>query len=162
MKDCPAELILLLLVCWWLIWRPEAWFLTLLVPTFSLQRYISIRCGYQVMETDLCFSDPGLWAFQSFVLQNTQLGKLPIYSNKVGLFRICQEVLSWIWCNPESDVCVPPSSGFIFHHHLPSACCPNHRTIYFLNSPCTFTLLWFCNSYSIWNVPSIPLFAYWS
>lgn len=128
---------------------------------FFSTEIVSIRYGHQVMQTDVCFCNPGLGAFQSVVLQNTQLGKWPIYSNKAGLFWICQEVLSWIWCNPESDVYVPPSSGFIFHHHLPSACCPNHRTICFLNSPCTLALLRFCYSYSIWNIPPIPLFAYW-
>lgn len=39
---------------------------------------------------------------------------------KSGCSGICQEVLSWIWCNPESDVYVPSSSSFIF---LPSPKC---------------------------------------
>lgn len=108
MRDCPAELILLLLVCWWLIWYPEAWFLPLLVPTFSLQKYVSIRCGYQVMEIDVCFGDPGLWAFQSVVLQNTLWGSDLFILTRSGCSEYARK------CSPGSGAIL--SLMFMFPH----------------------------------------------
>lgn len=98
----------------------------------------------------------------SVLLQRTHVRKLPIYSNMLSLFRLWLEVLFWIDCNLESDIYAPPSSGFIFHRHLPSAHCSNRRTVCsVLNSPCTFASLWLCYSYSDWNVLFILFFVYW-
>lgn len=130
------------------------------MSNFPLRRYASIRYGYQVRETDVCSCDPGPWEFQRVLFFKILISvKLPVYSNKAELFTIRLEVLSWVCCNPESDVYAPSSSGVISTAILPSACCSNHRAIcYFLNSPCTFTSLGFC-FFLLWNVLFIPFFV---
>ena len=130
------------------------------MSNFPLRRYASIRYGYQVRETDVCSCGPGPWEFQRVLFFKILIsGSYPLILTKLSCSEYAWRCFLGSCCNPESDVYSPPSSGFISTAILPSACCSNHRTIcYFLNSPCTFTSLWF-GFFLLWNVLFIPFFV---